>query len=611
MFGSLTRLFSHVSARRRWQLAGLLVLMLAGAAAEMATLGAIVPFLTLLVDTQAVGQHPVLLKLLGGASATPAEMVRRAAIVFALVAVLSAAVRTLLFWASYRFTFGLGSDIGGKVYLRTLHSSYSWHVSRNTSEILAGVEKVNTVTNSVIVQVIQGGVASVICVAILTVLLLIDAAAAMLAGGCIAALYGITSAISRHRLRRNAVAIATNRTNRIRSVQEGLGGIRDVLLDGTQGIYHRRFAVFDSGMRRAQAGNAFISASPRVIMEAAGVVLIMALAYGMSLQPGGLIHAVPVLGALALGAQKLLPQVQNMYHAWSAIMGSRRELEDVLALLELPGSTQTPPTAGSTMAGARADQPHRPLIALRDVSFRYRPEGPPVLESIQLEVPLGARIGVVGTTGSGKSTLLDLVMGLLVPSEGVIEIQGEPLTAQTLRTWQTRIAHVPQMIYLGDASIAENVAMGDPHRPIEMDLVERVARQAQLTEFVEGLPQRYDTSVGERGIRLSGGQRQRIGLARALYKQAEVLILDEATSALDDTTEQEVMSAIDALPGNLTIFMVAHRLTTVQGCDRLLLLEKGRIVGFDSWDALAARNPAFQAFAKITLDGRKAAGMRN
>jgi ABC-type multidrug transport system fused ATPase/permease subunit len=597
MFTSLRQLFSHLSVRRRWQLAGLVLLMVVGAVAEMATLGAVVPFLALLVDPDSVNRYPALLRLLGQEGAERHGILRWAAVLFAVIAMAAAGLRMLLFWASYRFTFGLGADIGGELYRRTLYRPYSWHVARNSSEILAAIEKVNSVTNSVIVQLVQGGVALLMAVAILATLLAIDAKIALIAGSVFSCLYGLTTLVSRPRLRRNAKSIAKNRTKRVQSVQEGLGGIRDVLLDGTQPIYHRRFAKFDNEMRRAQAGNAFIGASPRVFMEAAGVVLIMLLAYGLSGQQGGLAQAVPILGALALGAQKLLPQMQQVYHAWSAITGSRAELDDVLSLLEAPIAPEYTAMPAQSSQAILMPQTGQPLVALRRVSFRYHPDAPQVLHSIDLEIPRGMRIGIVGTTGSGKSTLIDLIMGLLQPCQGRIEIEGQTLHAQNLRAWQDRIAHVPQSIHLIDASIAENIALGTPPERIDWNRVEEAARKAQLEEFLATLPQQYQTTVGERGVRLSGGQRQRIGLARALYKRADVLVLDEATSALDNQTEQEIIGALDKLHGEKTVLMIAHRLSTIQNCDRIVVISNGVIAGCGDWNALVASNPAFQSIA--------------
>lgn len=590
----MRQLYALLSRRRRWQLVGLFVLMIVGAVAEMATIGAVVPFLAMLMEPNWAARFPAVGRLLTPLGATTEELLPWAGAAFALVAILSAVVRLLLYQVSYRITFGLGADIGGALYWRTLHRPYAWHVARNSSDVIAALEKVNSVTKGVFVQLVQGSVALLIGASILVMLLLIDATTALIAGGFFMALYVTTTLLNRSRLEQNSRSVAHDLTNRIRSVQEGLGGIRDVLLDGLQSVYHERFAAFDSRFRAAQASNAFIGAYPRVFMEAAGVILILALTWIMSGKPGGVAQAVPVLGALALGAQKLLPQMQLVYLAWTSLRGQKDQLDDVLALLEdhPQQATLFGPRTLSNVYPKR--QSAVPLVELRDVSFRYHQDGQEVLSGINLEIPRGATVGIVGTTGCGKSTLMDLVMGLLQPSRGVILIDGEPLAPLTAAAWHARLAHVPQSIFLIDASIAENVALGTPLESIDPVRLRSAMEKAQLGEFVASLPGGHLTAVGERGVRLSGGQRQRIGLARALYKNAEVLILDEATSALDGQTEKLVMEAIDSRAEGRTTFMIAHRLSTIEQCDKIIVLHRGKVAGFDTWEVLLAANEIFQ-----------------
>jgi ABC-type multidrug transport system fused ATPase/permease subunit len=237
-------------------------------------------------------------------------------------------------------------------------------------------------------------------------------------------------------------------------------------------------------------------------------------------------------------------------------------------------------------------------IVLHDLSFRYSNDGPEVIRQLSLQIPRGSRVGFIGKTGSGKSTVIDLIMGLLEPTSGGVEIDGRPLTSANRRAWQARIAHVPQSIYLADSSIAENIAFGLDARDIDQQRVREAARTAQLAEFIETLPRQYQTAVGERGVRLSGGQRQRIGLARALYKQADVLILDEATSALDDATEKAVMQAIDSIGKGITVLMVAHRVTTLRGSDRIFELKNGSLNREGSYQEVV--QPAFTAYSGIS-----------
>jgi ABC-type multidrug transport system fused ATPase/permease subunit len=585
----IIRLFSHLTHRRRWQLAGLIMLMLVGALAEMATLGAVVPFLALLANPGMVNKYPLLQTVFSWFGASQDDFLLSAGVMFGVIALGAALIRMLMMWGSMRFAYGLGADIGGEVYRRTLYQPYSWHVSRNSSEILAGIDKVNVVVNSVLTPLMQGSVALVMSVGVLVMLLAIDMATALIAGVGFSVLYVVTALALRRQLMRHSKIVSVNVTQRVQAVQEGLGGIRDVLLDGTQPIYHRRFATFDYAFRRAQSSNAVIGASPRYVIEAFGMVLIVALAYWLSPRQGGLTSAIPVLGALAIGAQKLLPQMQLVYSSWSSISGSRSQLEDVLNLLVQPISPEYTNTQAAPLdrhcesvliaspKAARRSRIAKPVIALRNVSFRYKPEAPEVLHCINLDISHGARIGFIGKTGSGKSTLIDLVMGLLEPTAGQIEIDGQPLAAHNRRAWQLRIAHVPQAIYLSDTSIAANIAFGVPTAIIDMARVQAAAAKAQLSGFIETLPEQYQTPVGERGVRLSGGQCQRIGIARALYKKADVIIFDEATSALDNETEEAVMQSIESLSKDLTILIIAHRLSTLENCHFIIELDQEQL----------------------------------
>jgi ATP-binding cassette subfamily B protein len=305
-------------------------------------------------------------------------------------------------------------------------------------------------------------------------------------------------------------------------------------------------------------------------MEAFGMALIAAFVLVLSLRPGGVTAALPILGMLALGAQRLLPLMQQIYSNWSAVDGGKFALADVLTLLDqpLPADVNQP-----------APQPLklRSSICFDNVRFRYEINGPWVIDGVDFVIQAGARVGLIGHTGSGKSTAIDLLMGLLEPTQGRILVDGNPISLDHRRAWQLSVAHVPQNIFLADATIAENIAFGIPSDEIDIERVRKASEQARIAEFIESRPEAYNSTVGERGVRLSGGQRQRICIARALYKQANVLIFDEATSALDNETEQAVMQVIEDLSKDLTLIIIAHRLTTLKNCTQILELGGGRI----------------------------------
>jgi ABC-type multidrug transport system fused ATPase/permease subunit len=592
--GLLQDLWRHLSRRRQRQFVALLWLMLISAFVEVISLGAVLPFLAVLTAPERVFHYPLVADLARSWNILSAqELVLPLTLAFAAAAIVAGILRMLLLWAGMRLGLSSGSDLSIELYRRTLYQPYQAHLARNSSEVIAGItQKVNGVAFGVLQPVLVLLSSLVLLVAIVAVLIAIDPFAACVAGGGFSLSYALIAVFVRRRLKINSERVSQEQTQMVKALQEGLGGIRDVLLDGVQPLYCEIYRQADHPLRRAQGDSQFINASPRYAMEAISMVLIAGLAYVLSGRDGGVASALPVLGALALGAQRLLPALQQSYGAWVTIVSCQASLAETLVLLNQP----LPPEATQPSPAPLAMQ-HS--IRFQDVRFRYWPTGPWVLDGLNLALPKGARIGFVGATGSGKSTALDILMGLLPPTEGMLLVDDVPLSGFYLRSWQRTIAHVPQSIYLADTTLAENIAFGVPKNDIDMDRVRHAARRAQIADFIESQPETYDTFAGERGVRLSGGQRQRIGIARALYKQASVLVFDEATSALDNATEQSVMEAINGLDRDLTILMIAHRLTTVRHCDVIVELGHGRVLSQGRYDELILRSASFKKMAEV------------
>lgn len=588
----LLRLWHHNSKRRQHQFVLLMGLTVVSAFAEVISLGAVLPFLGILTAPDRVFNYPFVADVARAWGVTSADrLVLPLTLAFATAALVAGALRMLLLAVSTRLAFASAADLSMEVYRRTLYQPYRVHLARNSSEVITGItNKVNGAV-TVLIQFMTLISSMVLLVAITVALVAIDPVVAVVATIGFGLSYGLITWLSRNRLLRNSQRIAYEQIQVVKALQEGLGGIRDVLLDGAQPTYCEIYRQADQPLRRAQSNNAVITQSPRYAMEALGMVLIAALAYGLSRRGGGVASALPVLGALALGAQRLLPALQQGYSAWANIAGSQASLADALELLDQP-------LPAEMLQPAPAPLPFHSAIRFDAVRFRYTDDAPWVLDGLNLTIPKGGRVGFVGSTGSGKSTTLDLLMGLLAPTEGQLLVDGQTVDGHRLRAWQRTIAHVPQSVYLADTSLAENIAFGVPREKIDLDRVRLAARQAQIADFIEKRPEGYDAFVGERGIRLSGGQRQRIGIARALYKQASVLVFDEATSALDSSTEQSVMDAIEGLDRDLTILLIAHRLTTVRRCDTIVELGQGGVVAQGTYQQLLEQSPSFQRMAQ-------------
>ena len=578
---TLKKLWAQLSKRRQKQFRLLLVLMIISSLFEIVSIGMILPFLGALSMPEQVYQYPLMQPIIEVLEISkPSQLMLPLAVLFITAALLTGLIRLTLLYAITRFGYATGADLSINIYRLTLYQDYAVHVSRNSSQIInAIITKTNTVISGTILPTLNFISSMILLIGIMIALFTISTDAALSATITLGLIYWIIVRYTKNRLKKNGQIIADQSTQMVKSLQEGLGGIRDVLVDGTQQFYCRLYRDADLPLRRASGSNIFIGGSPRFAMEAIGMSLIAGLAYISAQQEGGLAAVIPTLGALALGAQRLLPALQLAYDSYSRIKGSNSSLEDVLDLLNqrLPEHANQPPQNPITFEKE---------IEIRNVDFRYTLETPWVLKNINLSISKGSCVGFMGVTGSGKSTLIDIIMGLLSPTDGELIIDHKSLNRQNIKSWQAHIAHVPQNIFLSDASIEENIAFGIPKELIDHQQVKKAARQAQISELVGELAKGYQTQVGEQGVRLSGGQRQRIGIARALYKQADVLIFDEATSALDGKTEQLVMDTIRGLGKEITVLIISHRLSTLKQCNFIVKLDKDYSVHVGSYQEI-------------------------
>ncbi len=569
LYQAVKKLFWTLPLARRKTFFPLLALMLVGAGAELLTFGALFPLLTVISGPEGSSVLDWIRPLLSFFGVrTLREEVYALTSIFALTVICSIVIRFFLLKNTHMFVFGCANEISVAIYSGTLAQPYVYHTQHNTSEILSAINKVELVSERVLIPLMTATVAAVISTFMVVGLIFVDPLIAITSAIGFMAIYWSISKVTRGKLGRNGAVIATAQERRVRSMQDGLGSIRDILIDRLQPVFVENYACEEGRLMIARSRNALFANAPRLFIEGIGIILIMIVAVLITLRPGGFIAAVPALGAFALGAQRLLPLTQQMYQGWANSVGGKHLLFDVVELL-----SRSPLDVGH-MAEPLAFENS---ITLSGVSYSYSFGRRPALSCVDIEISKGARIGIVGATGSGKSTLIDIIIGLLEPTHGEMRVDGTLIAANNIGAWQQRIAHVPQTIFLADASLAENIALGEKKSDIDVARMCEAAEYAQLAEVIAELPLGYETRVGERGIQLSGGQRQRIGIARALYKNANILVFDEATSALDEVTERAVMASVDRLGRNLTIFIIAHRLSTLSGCDMLITLNKGKV----------------------------------
>jgi ATP-binding cassette subfamily B protein len=594
----LRPLWAALSPRRRNQLLALQLLSLLAALGEVANLGALLPFLRLLANPQQglMALGPLAAPLRGLPSQ---HLLLCLGLGFMAVVVLSSLLRVLTIRIQLRLAALITADLGEQVFAAVLARPYRWHIQHNSSTTLGYLTKD--------VDQVFGSVQALLVVAVnLAIVLLLGGSLIALAPGVmlmvtllLAGFYLLVFRFTRGSLRADGERLTSNYQASLQVAQEGLGGIRDLLLDRTQAFFLESYRRRNLSYRLAIAAINIKGQVPRYLIEGFAVLLIVAVSLLMALSGQGIERQLPLLGTLALGAYRLLQPMQQCFTSLGTLQANQESLRRLQPFLPLDIGAQPAQPPGMVVA-RDLPQPHGvPLLQLQSISFRYGADSPWVLRDLDLSLAAGERLAFVGSTGSGKSTCSDLLLGLLQPSQGQVRVMGGDLhaTPGLVAAWQARVAHVPQQIYLSDASFAANIAFGVPADQIDQQRVRRAAEQARIAEVIAASPQGYATLVGERGVRLSGGQRQRIGIARALYKQAQLLVLDEATSALDNRTEAEVMQAIDALDRQLTVIMIAHRLSTVRNCDRIVLFEQGRISAIGSFQELEAGHAGFRLLA--------------
>ena len=575
LFG-LYPLFTHLSFKRRRQFLLLLLFSLLSAAAELISLSAVVPFLAALINPQALLNY----SFLNGyveyfAIDSSNQLLNHVTLAFLVSIILCSAIRMINLRLNVLMSSAIGSDLSIKCFSKTLCQPYQFHLTQNSSIVISTVTQHINRTVSSLNAFLQLFTGLLVTIALLLGLVVIDVWTALSAGLILAFVYSILALTARKRLARNSKQITLNGQLLVRTLQESFGAIRDIVLHNTHAKYISYFSRSDFKLRRYQANNIFLGAFPRYLLESVAMFTLVLVGYISINSSNNNVDVIPTLGAFALGSQKLLPAMQQVYSGWTTIRGAKDDNYAVLKLLE-QGTEQTSNLNGHPIAFNFSD-----TISLRQVVFSYTSNSPAILDNVDFDIIKGQTIGIIGPTGGGKSTLIDVLMGLLIPSSGHLCVDhinlSDPLNYDSLCSWRSAISYVPQSIYLSDSSIAENITFESDSDSIDIQRMITAANIAQLHDFVTSLPDQYSTTVGERGVRLSGGQIQRIGIARAIYRQAQILILDEATSALDKDTESAILRSIYQLNPSITIIMVAHRLSTLYDCDTIYSMKDGKI----------------------------------
>jgi ABC-type multidrug transport system fused ATPase/permease subunit len=592
----LLALLTRPERKRAGLLMGMILVM---AFLDMLGVASILPFMAVLANPELVQTNALLNAAFTtsrhiGIHTTQQFLFALGVLVFVLL-VTSLAFKALTTYAQTRFALMREYSIGKLLVEGYLHQPYSWFLNRHSADLGKTIlSEVSSVIGNGMLPLMTLMAQSMVALALLILLLIVDPLLALSVGVVLGLVYVGIFAVMSGWLKRLGQARTRANKERFTAVSEAFGAAKEVKVGRLEQAYIKRFSAPANSYAQSEASARVIAQLPRYALEAiafGGMLLVMLYLMAKS---GSFASALPIIALYAFAGYRLLPALQQIYQAFTQLRFAGPALD---ALHQDLMSLQ----AADAQHGHIEPLALTQAITLKHVSYRYPNALHPALKGIDLSIPAHSTVGFVGATGSGKTTTVDVILGLLEPQEGHLIVDGQPITAAYRRQWQRAIGYVPQHIYLADDSVAANIAFGVPAKDIDPQAVERAAKIANLHEFVvNDLPRGYATTVGERGVRLSGGQRQRIGIARALYHNPQVLILDEATSALDNLTEQSVMEAVNNLGHDITIILIAHRLSTVRQCDQIYLLERGEVKASGTYDQLTENSQQFKAMAGST-----------
>ena len=562
---------------------------------DMAGVASIMPFIAVFSTPEIIHRNPFFVALNDTlAFSGPDDFLFFLGVTALVIFVFSVMFKALTTYLILRYTHMCNHSLGKRllsVYFRQPYESFLRRHSAEFSKMVLG--EVQQVTSGIIMPLLNLFAHGAVIVALLTLLLLIDPVVALAAGLVLPLAYLLAYLVVRKPLANLGIKRAANNQVRFETVNEAFGGIKELKVSGREEIFQNRFDDSSKSYATTLSTAQTIVQLPRYALEIVafgGMLLFILTVMGTS---SNLQESLPALAVYGVAGYRLLPSLQAVYGVLSTMRFSRPALDNLVKDFRDLGEARSDQETQNSIKFKKA-------FSFKNVSYSYPGSDHNALESISLEVGARSTVGFAGPTGSGKTTIIDLLLGLFFPIEGTVKIDGQPLTENNARSWQNSIGYVPQHIYLIHDTVAANIAFGVPEQEIDYREVERAAALAQIHDFVtQELSDGYKTNVGERGVRLSGGQRQRIGIARALYRNPKLLILDEATSALDSLTENLVMQALCNSSNDLTLVMIAHRLSTLRQCDKIYVISDKKIQAEGTYEELVDKDPMFRQLASI------------
>jgi ABC-type multidrug transport system fused ATPase/permease subunit len=574
MMGVLSRilwLLTQAERRKAWYL---LLLMFVGMLLETVSIGLVVPLIGLMMQNDVAIKYPAVAPIFAYFNNPSQTQIIVGAMTFLVfVYLMKSGFLAFSIWKQTSFAYKLQQRISEQLFKSYLNQPYTFHLYRNSADLIRNVTAEVTLFTLVINALLLLITEVMVLMGIAAILVYIEPVGAVVVVSVLVVAGLFFNRFTRNRVLHWGKARQYHDGLRIQHLQQGLGGVKEVKLYGRENDFLKQFSSHNYESARTNGNQVMVQQFPRLGLEFLAIFGLAILVFIMAFNGVELITILPTLGLFAAAAFRLMPSANRLLGALQTL----RFHSPVIDVLSKELSASIASDNISTLPARVETKQFEHEIQLKQVSYTYTGANVKALSNISLTIEKGETVGVIGASGSGKSTLIDILLGLLHTSEGSLLVDGHEL-GRDVKAWQRQIGYVPQSIYLTDDTLKSNVAFGLPKDSIDDASVLRAIEASQLTDFINQLPEGIETMVGERGVRLSGGQRQRIGIARALYHNPDVLVLDEATSALDSDTEHDVMQAIYALHKSKTIIIVAHRLSTVERCDKLFQLEMGKLV---------------------------------
>lgn len=564
---------------------------------EVMGVASILPFMQLIANPNAIEQSTLLMSVYN----TMGFANHSSMLIFFGVAIIVLIGITSIFsiyalWLQYKYSWDTAHGLSMRLLKSYLTKPYKYFLNKNTSEIQTYViSEVNSLIGGVLIPIIELVSRSMVSIFIFALLLMVDLKISLIMfgglGGAYLVIYlsrqGFLRKIGKHRIDMNIL--------RYKSLAEMLNGIKTVKVYGEQSFFYDRYEEASEEFCDVQPRYNLILAAPKYLLEFLAFGSILAITIYLFNTSGDIQSAIPRLSLYAVAGYRLLPALQKAFAAAAKYKHNNPILEKLHVDLTLGLNTKT------NISSDKQRLPFHEKVQLSDIAFSYDEADQMLIKNLNLSITKGETVAFIGSTGSGKTTLVDLIVGLHTPQQGALLIDDLPVDHKNIRNWQNNIAYVPQDVFLFDDSVIRNIILGNNGEEADMDLLKKVTKMADIYDFIKNeMPNGFETTIGERGVRLSGGQRQRLGLARALYRQPSVLILDEATSALDSITEKGIIESLSLLPDDMTTIIIAHRLSTVRHADFIYFLKDGKINAKGSYDSLLASNQVFKTMVELS-----------